>query len=189
MFALLIPLLASLPGLFGAFFKQKNDLLTAQNAAQLQIEIAKLNLAGQIAQAQMAEEAVIVNSTGAYFKYFTFFMWFGPFMIGIFFPAFSKEVFNNLAQMPEWYVQSCMVIMFTVWGISVSADTVGSIFSSLGSFFADKRAHNLDMATIVAKIDRTSYFNALRQSQGSISQQEVNKANAVFDAMDKATQK
>lgn len=186
MFALLIPLLAQLPGLFGSFFKQKNDLLTAQNAANLQIQLAKLNYATEIAKAQMAEEAVIVNSTGAYFKYFTFFMWFGPFMIGIFCPAFSKEVFDNLSGMPQWYVQSCMVIMFTVWGISVSADTVGGIFSSLGDFFQAKRDHKLDMAAVKATVDRGSYFSALRQTQGAISQQEVNKANAVFDAMDKA---
>ncbi len=168
MFALLIPLLAQLPGLFGSFFKQKNDLLTAQNAAQLQIEIAKLNLAGEIAKAQMAEEAVIVNSTGSYFKYFTFFMWFGPFIIGIFFPVLSKAVFDNLAGMPQWYVQSCMVIMFTVWGISVSADTVGAIFSSLAGFFADRTKANLP-----AKM----FFDTLRSVKGNISQAEVDLYN------------
>ncbi len=168
MFALLIPLLAQLPGLFGSFFKQKNDLLTAQNAAQLQIEIAKLNLAGEIAKAQMAEEAVIVTSTGSYFKYFTFFMWFGPFMLGIFFPTLSKQVFDNLAGMPPWYVQGCLVIMFTVWGISISADTVGNVFSSLSNFFAERNKANLP-----AKM----FFDTLRSVKGNISQAEVDLYN------------
>ncbi len=168
MFALLIPLLAQLPGLFGSFFKQKNDLLTAQNAAALQIEIAKLNLAGEIAKAQMAEEAVIVNSTGAYFKYFTFFMWFGPFMTGIFFPALSKAVFDNLAGMPQWYVQSCMIIMFTVWGISVSADTVGNIFAGITSFFAQRAKAN---------IPSKMFFDTLRSVKGNITQAEVDLYN------------
>ncbi len=182
MFALLIPLLAQLPGLFGSFFKQKNDLLTAQNAAALQIEIAKLNLAGEIAKAQMAEEAVIVNSTGAYFKYFTFFMWFGPYMMGLISPALSHDIFQNMAQMPEWYVQSCMLIMFTVWGISVSADTVGGIFTGLGSFFQARRDHKLDMA----KVNRVDYYDALRHLKGSVSQQDVTDGEKILDAMDKA---
>ena len=164
MFALLIPLLASLPGLFGNFFKQKNDLLTAENEAARQIALAKITYATEIAKAQMAEEAVIVNSTSQYFKYFTFFMWFGPFMVGIFFPALSKSVFDNLAGMPQWYVQSCMVIMFTVWGISVSADTVGGIFSSLANFFAQRTK-----AALPAKL----FFDTLRSVKGNISQAEV----------------
>lgn len=176
MFALLIPLLAQLPGLFGSFFKQKNDLLTAQNAAQLQIEIAKLNLAGEIAKAQMTEEAVIVNSTGSYFKYFTFFMWFGPFIIGLCSPAYSAIIFNNLAGMPQWYVQSCMVIMFTVWGISVSADTIGGIFSSLTSFFAQRNKANLP-----SKL----FFDTLRSVKGNITQAEVDLYNKALEQHNK----
>lgn len=172
MFALLIPLLASLPGFFGNLFKQKNDLLQAQNAANLQIELAKISLATEMAKAQMAEEAVIVSSTSQYFKYFTFFMWFGPFICGLVAPVYSTVIFTNLAQMPQWYVQSCMVIMFTVWGISVSADTVGSIFSSLAGFFAD-RAH----ANMPAKL----FFDTLRSVKGNISQAEVDLYQKALD--------
>ncbi len=182
MFALLIPLLAQLPGLFGSLFKSKNDLLTAQNAANLQIEIAKINLATEIAKAQMAEEAVIVQSTGSYFKYFTFFMWFGPFMLGLVAPTYSTIIFTNLAGMPQWYVESCMTIMFTVWGISVSSDVVGGIFSSLGGFFQAGRDHKVALA----KVNRGDYYDAVRQLKGSVSQADVTTGETIMDAMDKA---
>jgi len=164
MFALLIPLLAQLPGLFGSFFKQKNDLLTAQNAANLQIELARLAAATEIAKANAVVSTTALQSTGTTFKYFTFFMWFGPFMLGIFFPALSKAVFDNLAGMPPWYVQGCLVIMFTVWGISVSADTVGNVFAGLTNFFADRAKANLP-----AKM----FFDTLRSVKGNLSQSEV----------------
>ncbi len=189
MFALLIPLLAQLPGLFGSFFKQKNDLLTAQNAANLQIEIAKIGMAKDIATAQLNLNATIVQATSSTFKYFTFFMWFGPFMMGLFFPHFSSDIFTNLAGMPQWYVTSCITIMFTVWGISVSADCVNGIFSGLGDFFTAQRAHKLEVAMVKAPIDRKAFYDALHSVQGAISQNEVNKNNAVFDAMDKANVK
>ncbi len=176
MFALLIPLLASLPGFIGQFFKSKNDLLTAQNNTNLQIELAKISLATEMAKAQMEVQNTVLQSTGSYFKYFTFFMWFGPFMLGVVAPVYSKVIFMNLATMPDWYVQSCMLIMFTVWGISVSADTVGGIFANLAKYFDQKREKGLP-----AKM----FFDTLRSVKGNISQNEVDLYNKALDALNK----
>lgn len=181
MFALLIPLLAGLPGLIGKYFQQKNDILAAKNAGELQIELAKEQLAGEIAKAQLNLNATIVQSTSSPFKYFTFFMWFGPFMTGLVSPKFSADIFTNLAGMPEWYVTSCIAIMFTVWGISVSAPVINGIFSGLGDFFTEKRLHKLDMA----KVDRKAFYDALRAKQGFVLGDDVKIAEAAFDAADK----
>jgi len=184
MWALLLPLLAQLPGIFGSMFRSQNELMKAKTTADLQIQLSKIGLAGEIARAQMAEESVIVKSTGKRFKYFTFFMWFGPFILGMVAPHYSKIIFDNLGAMPEWYVQSCMLIMFTVWGISVSADTVGGIFSSLGSFFAAKRSHALELA----KVNRAQYYNALRELKGKVTPEDVRTGEKILDAMDQDDQ-
>ena len=181
MFALLIPLLASLPGLIGKFFTQKNDLLTAQNEAARQVELAKIGMAKEIAVAQLNLNATIVQATSSYFKYFTFFMWFGPFMVGLVAPHFSSDIFTNLAGMPQWYVESCIMIMFTVWGISVSAPVVNGIFSGLGDFFAAKRDHKLQMA----KVDRAAFYESLRVKNGYVTGDDVKIGEAIFDKMDK----
>lgn len=185
MFALLIPLLAQLGGAIGNYFKQRNDILTATNEAARQIELAKIDMAREIATSQLNLNATIVGSTSPQFKYFTFFMWFGPFMVGTIFPKLGADVFHNWAGMPEWYITSCIAIMFTVWGISVSAPVVNGIFAGLGDFFAARRDFKLEKA----KIDRASAFAALRELKGTVTDQDVKIGDAIFDAMDKDAQK
>lgn len=184
MFTLLIPILAALPGLIGAFFKQKNDILTAKNEAERQIEIAKIEMAKEIATAQLNLNATIVQSTSSFFKYFTFVMWFGPYMVGLVSPVMSHDIFQNMLGMPEWYVQSCMLIMFTVWGINVSAPVVNGIFSGLGDFFSSRRTHKLEMA----KVDRKAFYDALREAKGIITAGDVKINEKAFDAIDKANE-
>lgn len=180
MFAFLLPLLAQLPGLIGNYFKQKNDLLTAQNEVQRQIEIAKIDMAKDIATAQLNLNATIIGSTSSYFKYFTFLMWFGPFMVGIVAPKFSSEIFNNLGIMPQWYVESCLMIMFTVWGISVSAPVVNGIFSGLGDFFTARREYKVELA----KVNRKAYYDALRATKGHVTNDDVSEMEKVFNKLD-----
>ena len=180
MFAFLLPLLSSLPGLLGKYFTEKNNLEQARIETQRQIEVAKQNMAAEIAKGQMELNQTIVQATGSWFKYFTFIMWFGPFVIGVIAPAYSKEIFNNLNTMPEWYVQSCMLIMFTVWGISVSASTVGNIFSGLGTFMASRREYKLEKA----KIDRKAFYAAIKSLKGVVTQADVNSMEPVFDEID-----
>ena len=194
MWSLLLPFLSSLPGTLGTFFTQKNANAAATAQAQaaleqaklqtnLQVELARQTMSMDIAKSQMEKDKVTLSVTGSYFKYFTFIMWFGPFMIGSVFPARSAEIFKNLTTMPEWYVQSCMLIMFTVWGISVSAPIVSNIFSGLGNFLEGKRQFKLDKLSI---INRQAFYDELRKVQGSVSKAEVINDEKVFDALDKA---
>jgi len=178
MFALLIPVLAQLPGLIGKFFSQKNEILTAQNQAQLQVELAKLQMAREIATSQLNLNATIIQSTAPFFKYFTFFMWFGPFMAGVIMPSLSKDIFLNLGGMPEWYVTSCIAIMFTVWGISVSAPVVNGIFSGLGEFFSARREYKVKLATL----DEKKFFDVIKKGLGgSINEKTFNMLRAAID--------
>ncbi len=180
MFALLIPLLAQLPGLFGAFFKQKNDILAATNEANRQIELAKIGMAKDIAAAQLNLNATIVQSTSSSFKYFTFVMWFGPYMIGLVSPSMSKDIFTNMLGMPEWYVQSCMLIMFVIWGINVSAPVVNGIFSGLGDFFSARREHKLE----IAKVNRKAFYDALRELKGVVTPEDIKINEKLLDKVD-----
>ena len=178
---LLLPILAKLPGMIGDYFKQQADLASAQMETSKQVELAKQQYASEIAKSQMQLNQIIVQSTGSKFKYFTFFMWFGPFMVGVVSPKAAHEIFVNLTAMPEWYVQSCMLIMFTVWGISVSAPVVSNIFSGLSSYLSGRRDFKLERA----KIDRKVFFEALRAVKGTLTQKDVDLENQVLDELDK----
>jgi hypothetical protein len=177
----LVTLLAGLPGLIGDYFKQKNALESQRLETERQIEVAKQQMASDIAKAQMVVEQTIVGATGPYFKYFTFCMWFGPFIVGVIFPNYSKAIFANLATMPEWYVQSCMLIMFTVWGISVSAPVVGSIFSGLTSFLADRRSDKIEMK----KVDKAAFYDAVRHLKGQVTPADVKIMDPILDEVNK----
>ena len=181
MFALLIPLLASLPGIFGKFFTEKNELAQATLQAQIAIEQAKIQIAGQIAQAQLEEEKAIVGSTSPNFKYFTFCMWFGPYMLQILWPSKGLEVFANMAQMPAWYAQSCVAIMFTAWGISVSAPVVSSIFSNLSDFFAASRSDKIKLQ----QVSKQAVFDAIRHIKGNVTNADVKLWDPVIDEVNK----
>jgi hypothetical protein len=177
MWAMLLPILSQLGGKIGDYFNQLNEIKKQELETQRQIEVAKQQMASDIAKAQLDLNKTIVNATGSYFKYFTFFMWFGPFMIGTVWPSKAHDIFTNLSGMPQWYVQSCMLIMFTVWGISVSAPVVSNIFTGLGQFMADRREYKLEKA----RINRETFFKSLRNDifKKGMTQSQV-------DAIDKA---
>lgn len=179
MWAILLPILAQLGGKLGDYFKQKNDLEMQRLETERQIEVAKQQMAADIAKTQMELNKTIIQATGSYFKYFTFFMWFGPFMIGTVSPSRAHDIFTNWAGMPDWYVQSCMLIMFTVWGISVSAPVVSNIFSGLGQFMSDRREYKLEKA----KINRDAVFAEVRAKwfPKGMNKQQVNDLDKALD--------
>lgn len=183
MWALLLPLLSTLGGKLGDYFKQKNDLEMERLQTQRQIEVAKQQMASEIAKAQVELNKTIVNATGSYFKYFTFIMWFGPFMIGTVSPSKAHDIFSNWAGMPDWYVQSCMLIMFTVWGISVSAPVVSNIFTGLGQFMAERKDAKRDFEIQKAKINRDAVFAQVRAKwfPKGMNQQQVEDLDQALD--------
>lgn len=187
MWALIVPLLAQLGGKLGDYFKQKADLQLEQLKTQREIEMAKQQMAMEVAKAQLELNKTIVNATGSYFKYFTFFMWFGPFMIGTVSPSRAHDIFQNWAGMPDWYVQSCMLIMFTVWGISVSAPVVSNIFSGLGQFMASRKDAKRDFEIQKAKVNRDAMFAALKAKwfPKGMSEQQVKDLDGAIDEGEK----
>jgi len=174
---LLLPLLSQLPGILGTFFGQKNALAQAQVASELAIAQAKIALAGQMAEAEMELSKTVIGATSPHFKYFTFFMWFGPFMLGVVAPARAHDIFINLSSMPEWYVQSCMTIMFTVWGIQVAGPVINQIFNNLGSFFQASRTDKIAMKAV----DKQAFFDALRHLNGNVTPADVAKYDPILD--------
>lgn len=185
--AIILPLLAKLPGMVGDYFKQTADLQLEKLKTDAHIEQEKQRLAGEIAKAQLELSKTVVNATGTKFKYFTFIMWFGPFMIGTISPSRANEIFTNWAGMPSWYVQSCMIIMFAVWGISVSAPVVSNIFSGLGQFIASRKDAKREFEIQKAKVNRDAMFTALKTKwfPKGMNQQQVNDFDEVIDEGEK----
>lgn len=179
--ALVTALLAKIPGVIGDYFKAKHDLAKLKIETEKDIELAKQKASGEIAVAELELAKTALSATGKRFKYFTFVMWFGPFMLGIVYPPGAKAVFENLSFMPEWYVQSCITIMFTVWGIAVSAPIISNIFSGVSRFFAQHREFKIERA----RMSKKEFFEALRSIQGFVSGDDVRTFDKVLDRLSK----
>lgn len=166
------------------YVKNKNDLDKIKAETDKQVELAKQQLAGEIAKAELEKSKTIVKATGQWFKYFTFFMWFGPFMVGTVRPDIASDIFLNWQGMPDWYVQSCMLIMFTVWGISVSAPVVSNVFNGLGAYMAGRRDYKLQKLALSTG-DKEAIYDALRRSRGQVLQSDVDALEPVLDSLNK----
>lgn len=169
-------LLSGLPGILGDYFKRKQEIEEIRARGAVEKEKALVELAKERAKAEHERAVASLKATGVYFKYFTFVMWFGPYIIQLCYPPLGQTIFQNMAGMPQWYVESIVMIMFTVWGISVSAPVIGNIFKGIGTFFEAQRAYKLNKADI----DSTKFFKILREIQGHVSQETVDKYNKKY---------
>lgn len=176
---LIASLLSGLPGVLGDFFKKQADLGQASIDLQKQIISAQQQLSMELAKADLEMRKTALLSTGTKFKYFTFCMWFGPFAVGLISPELSQKIFSNLAQMPDWYVQSCMTLMFTIWGISVSQPVIANIFSGLNQFLMDRREYKIAKA----EVSKKAYFDALRTVKGVVTPKDVAVGDKVVDTI------
>lgn len=165
-------------GPIGQWIKGKQELQMLQQETTRQLAMQQLKMATEGVKADGVAANTRLKSTGRYFKYFTFFMWFTPFILCLVNPATSEIIFNHFNQMPDWYSKSCVLMMFAVWGISVSAPVVNSIFSSLGNYIADNRTHKENMA----KLNRPEFYNTLRAEKGALSEQEVAQIERALNA-------
>ena len=179
-----------LSGIFGPiteWIKEQREMRIMQEEANRQIAMEQMKMAAEAAKADGVATNTRLKSTGRDFKYITFWMWFTPFILGIVKPDMAAVIFQHFDMMPPWYSQSCTLLIFAVWGISVSAPVVTSIFSNLGSYIANGRQADREHRENLARINRDAVFASLRKAQGALSQQTVNEVDAALDAGEAAS--
>lgn len=153
----------------------------AEHQTNLSLELSKQKIIEQQVANEYALNTERLKSTGKLFKYFTFFMWFGPFIMVFVAPKEATEVFITLKLLPAWYIQSCIAIIFTVWSISVSKETIQTIFVNLGKYLASRRQINLQ---------RKVLFDIMRAaSKRPLEQGEVDIGNKMIDIIEKLNEK
>lgn len=175
----ILGVLGKLPGIAGDYFKTQADLKKIELETQKRIAIEKQKMAAVIAENEYKRAYAALNATGRYFKYFTFVMWFGPFMVGLVSPSLSQMIFHNLSQLPEWYVQSVVMIMFVIWGVASSSPVVGSIFHNMAEYFKEKRSYKIDLK----QVDKKAFYEGLRAAQGFVSKADVDKFDKILDKL------
>lgn len=172
----MIGALISLAGIVGASFKQYQERKVAEHEVFIAREKARKELAMAKEKAALELGKEQIKASRPWFKHFTFIMWFGPFIITAFLPEYGVKIFQNWTLMPEWYAQSCVALMFVIWGIQVGKQYIGNIFAGAAAFF--KRGQEL-------KFNRKVFYDALRSSKGGIGQHEVDIYEKAINAAQK----
>ena len=173
----LFGLLKNVPGMVGKYFERKQEIQIIKWETEKQLAIEKQKLSAKLAEAEYKRAEASLQATGRWFKYLTFVIWFGPFIATIAYPPLGQQIFSNMSIMPAWYLESIMLIMFTIWGISTSAPVVVGIFSGIKQFFSERRADKIQMK----EVDKKAMFEAIREIQGWVSQQQVKVLDPAMD--------
>lgn len=150
--------------------------------AKAQTSIAQLQTTQALAADQLDLSRATLVATSVKFKEVLVLIWFIPFILTIIDPARSAFIFSNMHAMPEFYLQSCVTVFYTLLGITVAAPFMGSMFTSLASFVAQNQEFKLNKA----QIDKSSFYEALRHLKGTVSQADVNTLDPVLDEVNKA---
>lgn len=174
-------LINPLSTIFKDWFNNAREKRQAEHSTALAIETNKQRIIETKLSNEHSLNTVRLQSTGKYFKYFTFVMWFGPFMLAVVAPEYSQQIFENLKGLPAWYVESCITIMFTVWSIAVSRETVQSIFHNLGRYMKKRREFRLQRKVV---------YNMLRVAlKRPLEQVEVDTLNPILTHIEKEANK
>lgn len=166
----------AISGLIGAIsngYSRYQERKQAEHDVIIAIERAKQELALKTVEAELNLGRAQIQATSSWFKHLTFVLWFGPFIITTFFPEYGKMIFTNWATMPEWYAQSCVAIMFFIWGVQVGKGYISGIFKGASSFFAESRK---------ISFQKRLFYDTLRSTKGNITQAEVDLYEKALNA-------
>ncbi len=179
---MLLSLFGSLPGMIGDYFKKKQEIqeLTVQN--QLAIQLEQQKQIGAMAQEDSQRAAIMIGATGQRFKYSVFAMLSYPFVLAMFgHPEFAKTIFDNLNQLPQWYLVLYTSIIAVIWGIPVQGSIMNMVVEGVKGAVANRRDYSLQ------KLDKKNYFTALKKVQGSVTDADVKLQDAVIDEINKGS--
>lgn len=170
----------AIAALIGNGFKQYQD----RKVAEHQVIIAQLEAQRQLAMAKEKAELelgkVQVAASSQLFKHLTFFMWFGPFIVTTVAPAYGVQIFENWKLMPEWYAQSCVALMFIIWGVQVGRAYIGNIFTNASAFFANRKKMAITRQLVLEAI------RAGKHEKGQpLTQETVELIDKAFDRIEK----
>lgn len=130
MFSFLLSLLGVIKDPLTDWLKRRQETINEKHKLELEIIRFKQQQAASESEYRHAWELESLKASSGLLRNVSFFSWYAPIVVALFFPNYAKIAMENLSMLPSWYTQGFMVITFAVWGISVSKDTVTNIVMS-----------------------------------------------------------
>lgn len=175
-------------GVFGPIVKwaQRRQEMAAQaqrDQAALDLEVLKNQGVAEKYEAQSAMSRM--KMTGETFKYIMIGMWFYPWVMVQISQSQATKVFTNMALLPAFYSESCVMIMFALLGIPVGAKMATTVFSAVTGYYQGKRNAVYAHEQTMKELDRSAIMESLRKDLGGkLSQKTVDMVNKAINAGD-----
>lgn len=176
---LALSLLSSLPGTIGKYFETKQEIQKIKLETDRLVALKAQELASIIAAAEAEKASNLIKATGPRFKYITFFLWFGPFLLTLVYPAYGLVIFERLGLMPGWYAESIVYIIMVIWGARISQPVVSGIFDGVKQFFRERR---IIKAATSPNVDNEALFEIMRSLTPNkrLTQEQVDQVNDII---------
>lgn len=126
-----------------------------------------------------------LKMTGETFKYIMIGMWFYPWVMVQFSQEQATKIFANMAVLPSFYSESCVMIMFAILGIPVGAKMATTVFDAVTGYYQGKRDAAYTHEQALAHINRTAVMSSIRKDLGGkLDQKTVDIVNRAINAGD-----
>lgn len=172
MWTALVSILTALAQSFSKSWEQYQQRKQAEHETALAIELGKQKIIEKQIEQQHRLSLEQLKSTPRWFKILTFISWYVPFITVIVLPEVGIQIFQNLAKAPQWYVETSIILLFAVWGIAVSKETLAGVFSGIANFF--RKGQEL-------RFRRKVFYDALRRNKGYLTQDDVNRLESAIN--------
>lgn len=165
--------------------QRKQELAAEREANQSRLELEELRNAGVEAKYEAQSSMTRLHATGTAFKYIMVAMWFYPWVMVQFSQTQAAKIFANMAVLPPFYSESCVMIMFAVLGIPVGAKMASTVFDAVTGYYQGKREAQYGHEQTIVKLNREKVFDDLRESLGGkLDQRTVDIVNKAINAGD-----
>ncbi len=178
-------LLGGILGPLVRWAQRKQEMAAARQAAQDAEAIELIRNQGVAEKYESQTAMQRLKSTGTAFKYIMLTMWFYPWVMVQFSQSQATKIFSNMALLPSFYSESCVMIMFAILGIPVGARMATTVFDAVTGYVQGKRDAQYVHEQTLAKIDRSKVFKSLAENMGGkLSQSTVDLVNKAINAGD-----
>lgn len=147
MISILTGVLSKLPGAIGDYFKSKNEIAQLEVKKEIVRVEKEIDLQGEYVKADLARGLQQLKSTPTWIRTYAFIQIATPINVAIYDAfmgtSYSQVLFGALKGLPEWYIQTYMIVMMAVWGLSAGKDAISNIFRGLGQFMLNRQTNKL----------------------------------------------
>jgi len=124
-------ILAVIAAPFQQWLKNRAEVAQAEHKREISVINNQARLAGDIETHNHQWEMASLNNKSAGLRYFSYAVFAMPIVVTVVSPANGKQIFDNLALVPDWWTHTFIAINGAVWGIIELKNAAPQLISAI----------------------------------------------------------